>query len=133
MNTIGPSPPETELAHRLLHELRVHQVELEMQNEELRNSRAQAEAALERYTELYDFSPLAYFTVDRSGTILQTNLAAARLLGTERARLMHRRLGAFVAPHDLPALNTFLRQVFEAHATPPRELRLDGDHAPPRS
>ncbi|MCK6410536.1 sensor domain-containing diguanylate cyclase [Thauera sp.] len=132
MNTTGPSPPETELAQRLLHELRVHQIELEMQNEELRNSRAQAEAALERYTELYDFSPLAYFTVDRSGTILQTNLAAARLLGTERARLKHRRLGAFVVPHDLPALSTFLRQVFEAHAAPPRELRLDGDHEPPR-
>ena len=85
MNAPGPPLPETDRTRRLLHELEVHQIELEMQNEELRKSRAQAEAALARYTELYDFSPLAYFTLDRKGAILQTNLAGARLLGVERA------------------------------------------------
>ena len=132
MNTPGPPPPETDRTQRLLHELEVHQIELEMQNEELRKSRAQAEAALARYTELYDFSPLAYFTLDRKGAILQTNLAGARLLGVERARLTQGRLGAFIAPHDLPGLNAFLGQVFDARPAPAHELRLAGDHEPPR-
>ena len=117
---------------RLLHELQVHQVELEMQNEDLRNSRAMVEAGLKRYTELYDFSPLAYFTLDRSGTILQTNLAGAALLGVERARLSHRRLGTFVATQDLPFLDAFLGQVFDAQPALALELRLAGDHQPPR-
>jgi diguanylate cyclase (GGDEF)-like protein/PAS domain S-box-containing protein len=116
---------------RLVHELQVHQIELEMQNEELRNSRALLELALKRYTELYDFSPLAYFTLDRSGTILQTNLAGAKLLGLERARLTHKRLGSFIARHDLPSLNAFLGQVFDTHPASARELRLAGDREPP--
>lgn len=136
----GEVATATQRAHdneRLLHELRVHQIELEMQNEDLRNARAQVEAALARYTELYDFSPLAYFTLDRIGTILQTNLAGAKLLGLERTRLTQGRLGAFLAPHDLPGLNDFLRQVFDARPAesrpmPARELRLAGTHEPPR-
>lgn len=103
-----------------------------MQNEELRKSRALVEAALARYTELYDFSPLAYFSLDRKGTILQTNLAGARLLGVERARLTRGQLGAFIAPHDLPGLNAFLGQVLDARPAPARELRLAGNHEPPR-
>jgi len=117
---------------RLLHELQVHQIELEMQNEDLRSARAQLEAALKRYTDLYDFSPLAYFTLDRIGTILQTNVAGARLLGLERSHLGHTRLGAFIATHELPGLNAFLGQVFDAQPVPARELHLAGDHAPPR-
>ncbi|MDX9884476.1 putative bifunctional diguanylate cyclase/phosphodiesterase [Thauera sp.] len=117
---------------RLLHELQVHQIELEMQNEDLRTSRAQVEAALKRYTELYDFSPLAYFTLDRIGTVLQTNLAGAKLLGVERTRLGHTRLGAFLAAQDLPALNAFLDEVFGSRPASARELRLAGDHEPPR-
>jgi len=117
---------------RLLHELQVHQIELEMQNDDLRNSRAEVEAALARYTELYDFSPLAYFTLDRQGMILQTNLAGARLLGVERARLTQARLGAFIAAHDLPGLDAFLGRVFAPQPVPARELRLAGDHEPPR-
>ena len=117
----GPTILDNE---RLVHELQVHQVELEMQNEDLRNSRAQAETALARYTDLYDFSPLAYFTLDRIGTMLQSNLAGARLLGLERANLTHRRLGAFITTHDLPALNAFLGQVFDALPASSCELRL---------
>lgn len=117
---------------RLLHELQVHQVELEMQNEDLRTSRAMVEAGLTRYTELYDFSPLAYFTLDRCGTILQTNLAGASLLGLERARLNRRRLGAFVSQPDLPCLDAFLGQLFAAQQASAVELRLAGDHQPPR-
>lgn len=117
---------------RLLHELQVHQVELEMQNEDLRNSRALVESGLKRYTELYDFSPLPYFTLDRGGAILQSNLAGAALLGLERTRLILRRLGTFVDAHDLPGLDAFLGQVFDAQPTTALELRLAGNRQPPR-
>ncbi|MGE5493461.1 MAG: hypothetical protein ACM31P_19555, partial [Actinomycetota bacterium] len=72
-------------AHRLLHELRVHQIELESQNEELRTARLQAQAVLNDYTELYDFAPVGYFTLDRYGTIHQLNLSGATLLAVERS------------------------------------------------
>ena len=65
--------------HRLVHELQVHQIELEMQNEELRRSRAEVEAWLERYTELYDFAPVGYLTLGRDGAIRQVNLAGAKI------------------------------------------------------
>ncbi|MCJ7829755.1 MAG: diguanylate cyclase, partial [Desulfobacterales bacterium] len=60
------APARTELeAQRIVHELQVHQIELEMQNEELRQSRAEVEAGFERYTDLYDFAPVSYLTLDR--------------------------------------------------------------------
>ena len=77
----------TENAQRQLHELQVHQVELELQNEELRSTRAQAESLLTRYTDLYDFAPVGYFTISRAGLITQTNLTGSRMLGLPRARL----------------------------------------------
>lgn len=55
---------------RLFHELQVHQIELEMQNAELRQARCELESALERYADIYDFAPVAYLTLDREGTIL---------------------------------------------------------------
>ena len=117
---------------RLLHELQIHQIELEMQNEDLRTSRALVESGLKRYTELYDFSPLPYFTLDRGGTILQCNLAAAALLGLERARLTLKRLGTFIDTQDLPDLNDFLGQVFDTQPATARELRLSSEHRPQR-
>lgn len=127
LHSVTPAVGVPQAAHetqRLLHELQVHQIELELQNEELRASRAQVEAALARYTDLYDFSPVAYFTLERGGAILQANLAGARLLGLERARLQGRRFGAFVASADRPGFDTFLRQVFAARPHPACELRL---------
>jgi PAS domain S-box-containing protein len=85
-------------ATRLLHELQVHQIELEMQNAELIDTRAQLESSLARYTELYDFAPVGYFTLDRHGTILQLNLAVARLLGSTRAELTGTLFSSVVEP-----------------------------------
>ena len=76
---------------RLLHELQVHQIELEMQNEELQRAHAEVETLLMKYTALYDFAPTGYFTLDREGTIRGLNLAGASLLGTERSKLLNRR------------------------------------------
>ena len=83
-------------AQQLFEELEIHQIELELQNEELRTSRALREALLARYTELYDFAPVGYFTLARDGTILQTNLLGASLLGIERSNQQGRRFGLFV-------------------------------------
>jgi two-component system cell cycle sensor histidine kinase/response regulator CckA len=98
---------------RFLHELQVHQVELEMQNEELRLAREDIEAALTKYTDLYDFAPVGYLTLDRDGTILAVNLKGATLLGMERSLLMGRRFGPFVSAETRPVFNAFLGKVFE--------------------
>jgi len=101
---------------RLVHELQVHQIELEMQNEELMESRAQVEAALERYTDLYDFAPVGYFTLAVDGTIREVNLPGARLLGLERGRLMGNRFGAFVSGGTRPGFDSWLKEVFATQA-----------------
>ena len=122
----GERRTEADMA-RLVHELEVHQVELEMQNEELQQTRAKAEALLVRYTDLYDFAPTGYFNLARDGTIHAVNLNGARLLGIERALLLNRRLGVLVAAADRPAFNAFLG--VRGPAGVPR--RHAGCHRPP--
>jgi PAS domain S-box-containing protein len=97
---------------RLLHELEVHQIELEMQNAELQKTRDDMEAALERYTDLYDFAPVGYFSIDAEGLILEVNLTGAALLGVERSRLIRLRLERFVAPASRTIFRTFMEMVF---------------------
>lgn len=97
---------------RLLHELQIHQIELEMQNAELQRAREELERALERFTDLYDFAPVGYCSIDESGIILEANLTSAALLGVERSRLINRRLLPFVSPTSRPILLDFLKEVF---------------------
>ena len=99
---------------RLLHELHVHQVELEMQNADLRRARDESEALLENYTELYDFAPIGYLTLDRQGTVRSINLTGAGLLGMARSHLIGRRLDHFVPAESRPAFVAFLAKVFAA-------------------
>src|SRR5262245_27706044 len=75
-------------AQRLLHELHVHQIELETQNEELRRARVEMETALAGYTELFDFAPIGYVTVGTDGAILEINHVAARILSRPRGPLV---------------------------------------------
>jgi PAS domain S-box-containing protein len=98
---------------RLLHELQVHQVELEMQNGELLASRDRTEALLEKFTDLYDFAPVGYFTLDQMGRIVEANLTGATTLGFERSRLMRRRLLPFVDAASRPTFLRFLERSFE--------------------
>ena len=84
----------------MLHELRVHQIELEMQNEELRRTQAELEASRARYFDLYDLAPVGYFTLSEKGLILEANLTAATLLGVARGDLVKQPLPRFILPED---------------------------------
>ena len=118
------NPRTAEDATRLVHELQVHQIELEMQNEELQQAHAKADALLAQYTDLYDFSPTGYLTLDRQGAIQQVNLTGARLLGVERSRLPNRRFSLFVADSERRAFSDFLRKVFASQAQERCEVTL---------
>jgi PAS domain S-box-containing protein len=119
------SLPATEAdTQRLNHELQVHQIELEMQNEELVQARAEMEAVLRQYTDLYDFAPVGYFTLARDGTISKVNLAGAALLGLEHGQLIMRRLGIFVCAQSRTTLSAFLDQVFSSGKKESCEIEL---------
>ena len=126
-------PLEGPDAQRLLHELEVHQIELEMQNSELRRSREELEQLLEQYTDLYDFAPVGYFTLNEEGIIRAVNLAGASLLGRERSRLIGTSFLPCVAPEDRPAFGSFLGKVIAGMGKEEVELGLvppAGEHAP---
>jgi len=106
-------PPSSKIdAKRLVHELEVHQIELTMQNEELKLAREELEIILRKYTDLYDFAPVGYITVASNGNILAANLTCAGLLGIERSALMNRPFRNFVHANDIPSFNTFLDLIF---------------------
>lgn len=94
-----PNPGE-QLLHELLHELSVHKIELEMQNEALRQSQLELERSRDRYVDLFDFSPVGYVTLNHEGVIVEINLTAAALLGVERSKLTRRRFAGYIAPAD---------------------------------
>jgi PAS domain S-box-containing protein len=109
----GSGAPQSAIdSRRLLHELQVHQVELEMQNAELQAARDRMEGLLEKYTDLYDFAPVGYFSLDERGRILEVNLTGAALLGVERSRLVGQRLPHFVGPASRAVVRSFLERVF---------------------
>ncbi|HEY0466492.1 MAG TPA: response regulator [Polyangiaceae bacterium] len=118
-------------AQRLLHELRVHQIELEMQNEELRVSRAEVEHGLQRYTDLYDFAPIGYLTLSAESAIRELNLPAARLLGRERSRLVGTQLRSFVVQGGRVAFDSWLANVFLHQDSQTCELVVLRDTLPP--
>jgi len=97
---------------RVLHELQVHQVELEMQNAELQEARGRMESLLEKYTDLYDFAPVGYLSLDEAGRILEVNLTGALLLGLGRAHLLNRHLPSFIVPESRVIFLAFLKRVF---------------------
>ncbi len=95
------------------HELHVHQIELELQNEQLIQTNLELERAREEYTSLFDGAPVGYLTLDRNGLIGRANAMLAAQLGVERARLPGRRFATFVAPAGVSSFALFLRRVFE--------------------
>ena len=125
---VALSPEET---WRLLHELQVHQIELEMQNEELRRTQAKLEAARARYFDLYDLAPVGYVTLDKPGLILEANLMAAELLGVERSALVRQPLTHFILPADQDIYYRHRKRLFETGVPQTCELRMrPADSAP---
>jgi len=109
---------------RLVQELQIHKIELELQNEELRQSKSDVEAGLQKFSDLYDFAPVGYFSLDERGLILEVNLTGSDLLGTEKAQLAGRRFQLFVAPQFRPAFNVFLEGIFAGHERRSCEVSL---------
>lgn len=105
----GSAKPDTANLSRLVHELQVHQIELEMQNNQLQQTRTELESTLARYTELYDLSPVGYFSFDQQGMIRQLNLAGALLLGSERSLLIGQHFANYIATDSRTAFASLLR------------------------
>ena len=103
--------PKSQDTLKLIHELQVHQIELEMQNEELMEARAKIEESYEKYSDLYDFAPVGYFTITDDGIIREANLAGAVLLRKERSRLINRHFDFFISDETQSAFFAFLRKV----------------------
>jgi PAS domain-containing protein len=112
---------------RLLHELQVHQIELEMQNEELREAYETAETALKKYTLLYDFAPMGYFTLDSEGSICELNFTGADMLGDKRFSLVNSNFKLFVSENSLPVFNNFFSKVYAGNAKESCEVMLGYD------
>jgi PAS domain S-box-containing protein len=108
---VGEKKTEVDL-RRLQHELEVHQIELEMQNEALQDAQAATEEALERSIDLFDFAPLGYFNLAADSSILEVNLAGARLAGIERTRLVKRRFVSLVSERDRQDFEVYLKRIF---------------------
>jgi PAS domain S-box-containing protein len=113
-----------EEASSLIHELRVHQIELEMQNEELRRVQNDLEISRSRYADLYDFAPVGYLTLNKHGQILGLNLTAARQLGIERGRLANRNFQYFVFQPDKKEFLSHLNAIFDKRERQIAEVRL---------
>jgi PAS domain S-box-containing protein len=107
----GHEPLSPADAERVVQQLQVHQLELEMQNKELRKAQLELEASRDRFSDLYDHAPVGYLTLDRSGLIVQANITATSMLGVERGRLHGVALASFLSEDDATSLHRHLRAV----------------------
>jgi PAS domain S-box-containing protein len=114
-----------------LHELQVHQIELELQNEELRRAQQELAASREKYFDLYDLAPVGYLTISEKGLILEANLTAASLLGLERAHLIKQPVTRFVFREDQDVYYRHRKQLLETQAPQTAELRIVRKDGPP--
>ncbi len=113
-----------EATRDLLHELQVHQIELQMQNEELRRSQLELDASRERYFNLYDLAPVGYCSVSEAGLILRANLAAAALLGAARGTLVKQPISRYICKADQDTWYLHRRLLAQSGQTQSLELRL---------
>ncbi len=115
---------------KLLHELQVHQIELEMQNEELIQANLTAETALKKYTMLYDFAPMGYFTLDKEGSIIDLNFTGAEMFGEKRFSLVNANFKLFISEDSQAAFNKFFKKVFTSNAKESCEVMLGYENNP---
>ena len=116
---------------KLIYELEVHQVELELQNEELKQAQAAANDYAERYHELYDFAPIGYLTLSLEGTISEINLCAAQMFNKDRLHLKNSQLGFFISDDTKPTFNHFLWKIYTEGTKQTCEVALSIENKPP--
>ena len=117
-------------ANKLLHELHVHQIELEMQNEELRQAYEKAESALKKYIMVFELSLIGYFTLDSDGTICELNFTGAELLGERRFSLINSNFKLFVSEESRPVFNDFFSKVYTSNSKESCKVLLGYDNKP---
>ena len=123
-STEAQSEMSPEEMARLIHELQVHQIELQMQNDELRRIQDDLEKTRDKYSHLYDFAPIGYFTVDQKGTINEANLTIASMLGLDRSALIGRPFSRFVLRDDQDTFYKHRQRLLETEGPQSCELRL---------
>ncbi len=112
---------------KLAHELQVHQMELEMQNEELKDAQKTIEDSRQQYVDLYDYAPVGYFTVDMVGIIHKANLTLADMLGKTRTSLINKLFGLFIVKEDIDIFYLHLQNIFQHKRADRCELSLKGN------
>ncbi len=115
---------------KLLHELQVHQIELEMQNDELLKAYETAETALRKYTMLYDLAPMGYLTLKSNCTISELNFTAAEMLGEKRFSLTNNNFTLYLSDDSKPVFNNFFTKVFTRNSKEWCEVMLGYEGKP---
>ncbi len=115
---------------KLIHELLVHQIELELQQEELKRAKEESGYAALRYTRLFDFAPVGFFTISKEGNIVELNLMGAKMLGKERSSLIHSRFGFFVSNNTKADFNHFFENTFRTNRLETCEVALSSNGKP---
>jgi PAS domain S-box-containing protein len=115
---------------RILHELQVHQIELELQNDELRHTQAELKDTQKKYFDLFNFAPIGYFTLNGNGVIAEVNLAGAELLGKERSRLIGKPLQVYLNPKSRPQFFQLFDTVFKYRGSQTGELTMRPKNGP---
>ena len=118
------SKPKQLPARKLLHELEVHQIELEMQNEALRQTQVELDSSCDRYADFFEFSPVGYLNLNQKGMIDEINLTATALLGVERSKLLHRRFSSHVVTEDRDRWQRFFLDALERDEKQTCELAI---------
>jgi two-component system CheB/CheR fusion protein len=119
-----PGAASPEGSRKIRHELEVHQIELELQNDELAESRLKLEASLERYLSLFDFAPLGYAILDRAGIVREVNHAGARIIDYPRSKIVSQDFEAFVSLRDRPGFRMLLGRALDSGGKETCELEL---------
>jgi len=109
---------------RLAHLLQVHQIELEHQNQELRITQEELEVSRNKYVNLFDFSPIPYFTLDPDGVIKEVNICASTMLGIDRNKLINKHFSAYIPLAERDMFYSFIKTVFSSSAKQTCELQV---------
>ncbi len=117
IQNLAPSKTSAQTSEILMHELMVHKVELEMQNEELQRANISMEESRDRYVDFYELAPVGYITLSRDGLIREINLSGCAMLGIERFRIISRRLSNYVAPDDRDRWHRLFMSIMEHSET----------------